>query len=126
MIEQCPTCPSSGAIALVLVEGQQGANALVPTGVVRVTRGVLGSLAVRSGEAERAGAGGAARYGHAGQHGHGAVASIQAVAGLTGVLVLAVLAQKACSTPGHTHAVIKKKKKKTLTMENTKVSVRCT
>lgn len=104
MITQYPTCPSSGAITLVLVEGQHGADALVPTGVVGVTRGVLGGLAVHSGEAKRAGAGGAARYRHAGRHGHRAVPCIQAVAGLTRVLMLAVLTQKTCSTPGHTHA----------------------
>lgn len=56
------SCPSSGTLALVLVEGQQGADALVGTGVVGVTSGVLGSLAVLAGEAERASAGGAAWY----------------------------------------------------------------
>lgn len=54
------SCPSSGTLALVFVEGQQGADTLVGTGVVGVTRGVLGSLAVLSGVAKRAGAGGAA------------------------------------------------------------------
>lgn len=56
------TCPSSGALALVLVEGQQGAETPVGTGVVGITCGVLGSLAVLSSVAERANAGGTARY----------------------------------------------------------------
>jgi len=102
-MEQYLTGPSSGTLALVFVEGQQGAGALVGTGVAGVTRGVLRTLAVLSGVAERAVAGGAAGHGHAGQHGHGAVPSIQAEAGVTRVLVVAVLTQKARSTPGHTH-----------------------
>lgn len=59
---QCLTCPSSGTLALELVEGQQGADALIGTGVVGVTRGVLWSLAVLPREAERADAGGSAWY----------------------------------------------------------------
>lgn len=59
-----PTCPSSGALALVLVKGQQAADALVGAGVVGVTRGVLGRLAVLSSEAQRADTGGAAGHGH--------------------------------------------------------------
>lgn len=58
------TCPSSGALALVLVKGQQAADALVGAGVVGVTRGVLGRLAMLSGEAQRAGTGGAAGHRH--------------------------------------------------------------
>ncbi len=65
VVKQYLTCPSSGTLALVLVEGQQGAVTFVGTGVVGVTRGVLGSLAVLSGVAKRAGAGGAARYRYA-------------------------------------------------------------
>lgn len=53
-------CPSSGTLALVFVEGQQGADTFVGTGVVWVTRGVLGSLAVLSGVAKWASASGAA------------------------------------------------------------------
>ena len=59
------TCPSSGTLAFVLLEGQQGADTSVGTGVVGVTRGVLGSLAVLPSKAERAGAGGAAWYRYA-------------------------------------------------------------
>lgn len=62
MIKQYLTCPSSGTLALELVERQQGADTIVGTGVVGVTRGVLGCLAVLAGVAERAGAAGAARY----------------------------------------------------------------
>lgn len=58
------TCPSSRALALVLVKGQQAADALVGTGVVGVTRRVLGRLAVLSGEAQRADTGGAAGHRH--------------------------------------------------------------
>lgn len=60
-----PTCPSSGAVALVLVEGQQAADALVGAGVVGVTRGVLRRLAVLPSEAQRADTGGAAGHRHA-------------------------------------------------------------
>lgn len=60
------SCPSSGALTLVVVKGQEGADTLVGTGVVWVTCGVLGSLAVLSGVAKRAGAGGTARYRHTG------------------------------------------------------------
>lgn len=56
------SCPSSGTFACVLVEGQQGADTSVGTGVVGVARGVLRSLAVLSGVAKRAGAGSAAWY----------------------------------------------------------------
>ena len=101
--KQWLTCPSSGALTLVLVEGQQGADTLVGTGVVRVARGVLGSLTVQTSEAQGAAAGGAAWYRYTSQHGHWAVPSIQAESGLTGVLVLAVLTQKARCTPGHTN-----------------------
>lgn len=59
------TCPSSGTLTLVLVEGQKLADAAVGTGVVGVTRGVLGNLAVLAGVAQRAGAGGAAGDRHA-------------------------------------------------------------
>lgn len=59
-----PTCPSSGALALVVVRGQQGTDTLVGAGVVGVTRGVLGSLAVLSGETKGAGTSGAAGYRH--------------------------------------------------------------
>lgn len=100
-------CPSSGTLALVLVEGQQGADASVGAGVVGVARGVLWSLAVLSGVAERAGAGGAARHRHTGRHGHGAVPSIQAEAGLTGVLVVAVFAQEAGRAPAVFGAIAK-------------------
>lgn len=58
------SCPSSGTLALGFVEGQQGADPLVGTGVVGVTRGILGSLAVRPDVSERAGAGRAAWYGN--------------------------------------------------------------
>lgn len=58
------TCPSSGALALELVEGQQAANALVGAGVVGVTRGVLGCLAVLSSETQRADTGSAAGHRH--------------------------------------------------------------
>lgn len=58
------TCPSSGALALVLIKGQQAADALVGAGVVGVTRGVLRCLAVLSGEAKRADTGGAAGNRH--------------------------------------------------------------
>lgn len=56
------SCPSSGTLALVFVKGQQGADTFVGTGVVGVTSGVLGSLAVLSGVAEWASASGAAWY----------------------------------------------------------------
>lgn len=101
VIKQCLTCPSYGTLALVLVEGQQGADTSVGTGVVRITRGVLGSLAVLSSVPKRAGAGSAARYRYTSQHGHRAVPSIQAVARLTWVLMVAVFTKKAWCTPGH-------------------------
>lgn len=94
------TCPASGAHTLVLVEGQQGADAPVGAGVVGVARGVLGRLAVLPGVSQRTDAGGAARPGHAG---HGAVPSIQAVARLTRILVLAVFTQEAGRAPGRGH-----------------------
>lgn len=56
------TCPSSGTLTLVLVEGQKCADATVGTGVVGITRGVQGNLAMLAGVAKRAGAGGTARY----------------------------------------------------------------
>lgn len=93
------TCPSSGALALVLVKGQQAADALVGAGVVGVTRGVLGRLAVLPSEAQRADTGGAAGHGHTRWHGHGTVPSIQAVSGVTGVLVVAVLAHEPRGAP---------------------------
>lgn len=61
----CLTCPSSGALTLVLVQGQKRADATVGAGVVGVTGGVLGSLAVLAGVAKRAGAGGTAGYRYA-------------------------------------------------------------
>lgn len=62
VIKQYLTCPSSGTLALVFVEGQQGADTSVGTGVVGVTCRVLGSLAVLSGIAKRTDACGAARH----------------------------------------------------------------
>lgn len=59
------TCPSSGTLTLVLVEGQKCADATIGTGVVGITRGVLGNLAVLAGVAKRAGAGGTTGYRHA-------------------------------------------------------------
>lgn len=96
------TCPSYWALTLVLVKRQQRTVTLVLTGVVWVTRGVLGSLAVRSSKTKRAGTGGTTRYRHTKWHGHSAIPAILAEAGLTGIPVLAVLPQKAGSTPGHT------------------------
>lgn len=58
------SCPSYRALTLVLVKRQQRTATLVLTGVVWVTRGVLGSLAVRSSKTKRAGAGGTTRYRH--------------------------------------------------------------
>lgn len=56
------TCPPSGTLACVFVEGQQGADTSVGTGVVGVACGVLLSFAAQSGVAKRAGAAGAAWY----------------------------------------------------------------
>lgn len=56
-----------GTLALVLVEGEQGADSLVGTWVVGVAGGVLGGLAVLPGVAQGTGAGGAARDA---QHSH--------------------------------------------------------
>lgn len=100
-------CPSSGTLALVLVEGQQGADAPVGARVVGVTGGVLGDLAVLPRVAQRAGACGASQHRHAGQHGDGAVPTVQAVAGVTRVLVLAVLTQKAWGAPAVFGAIAK-------------------
>lgn len=58
------TCPSYWALTLVLVKRQQRTVTLVLTGIVWVTRGVLGSLAVRSSKTKRAGTGGTTRYRH--------------------------------------------------------------
>lgn len=61
LIKHHLTCPSSGALTLVLDKGQQGTDPLVGAWVVWITRGVLGSLAALSSVAKRAGAGGATR-----------------------------------------------------------------
>lgn len=63
--EHCLTCPSSGTLAFVLVEGEQGAVASVGAGVVWVTCRVLGSLAVWSGKSKGTATGGAAWYWYA-------------------------------------------------------------
>lgn len=54
-------------LALVLVEGEQGADSSIGTRVVGIAGGVLGGLTVLPGVAQGTGAGGAARDA---QHSH--------------------------------------------------------
>lgn len=93
------TCPAVGTLALVLVQCQQTAGALVLARVLGVAGGVLGRLAELPGEAQRARACGAP--GHA-VHANGAVTAILAEARVAWVLVLAVLTQVARVTPAQT------------------------
>lgn len=90
------TCPAVSTAALVLVQGQQTAGALVLAGVLGVACGVLGVLAVLAGKAQRALARGAS--GHA-VYAHGAVPAVLAETGIARVLVLAILTQEAGGTP---------------------------
>lgn len=85
-----------GTVALVFVQGEQAAGALVLARVLGVACGVLGGLAVLAGKTQWALACGAS--GHA-VHTHSAVPAVLAEAGEARVLVLAVLTQVAGRAP---------------------------
>lgn len=100
------SCPSSRTLTLELVQRRQDTDPVVGARVFGVAGGVLRGLAVLACVSDGTGAGGVSQDRDACGQRHRAAPSVQAVTGQTGVLVVAVLSQKAGRTPAVSSSIV--------------------